>query len=259
MEAPEGPGRGRAPPCAASSLLAPAARARGLSPARALSLRPPPSSGPLHAPQGGGAAKLRPEPLGLAPCPRGSGAERTQSQAQLSACCQSRLRSRPGAVASVRTKAARTRAGAGAPSEELGRHAEPPPRLKPECPEAPAKQAQAKETQAAKARAVGSAAAEEQEEAKAERGPRRSGGGGRRGHGGGYRQLAYPAKETSPRAREIQCLQVCQQPQQRQDQLRQKQVKRLFPGQTLWFQEEAQKETRSERGFCLYLFPCNLQ
>lgn len=114
---------------------------------------------------------------------------------------------------------------------------------------------QAKETQEAKARAGGSAAAEEKEEAKAERGPQRSGGGGRRGHGGGYRQLAHPAKETSPWAREIQCLQVCQQPQQRQDQLRQKQVKCLFPGQTLWLQEEAQKETRSEGAFAFLFSP----
>ena len=47
---------------------------------------------------------------------------------------------------------------------------------------------------------------------------------------------------------------MCQQPQQRQDQLRQKQVKRLFPGQTLRLQEEAQKETRLEGGSWLALF-----
>lgn len=47
---------------------------------------------------------------------------------------------------------------------------------------------------------------------------------------------------------------MCQQPQQRQDQLRQKQVKRLFPGQTLRLQEEAQKETRLEGGSWLAFF-----
>lgn len=56
------------------SPLPAAARAPGLSlPPAAPSLRPASSSGPSAAP-GGGARKLRPEPLGLAQCPQGAGA-----------------------------------------------------------------------------------------------------------------------------------------------------------------------------------------
>lgn len=164
---------------------------------------------------------------------------------------QSRRDPDPGLWRRLGPRQPAARAGAGPPPEEPGRHAEPPPRLTAERGEARASAGQGDEGGRG-ARPSGRAAEEREAEAKAkakakpERGRQRSGGGGRRGHGGGYRQLADPSEETSPRAREIQRLQVCQQPQQRQDQLRQKQVKRLFPGQTLRLQEEAQEETRLE-------------
>lgn len=135
------------PPRARRPRPRPLSRPRALPPPASL-LRPPPRY------TGRGCRETPTRAAWTCTVSWGSGAERTQSQAQLSASCQSRLPTRPGAVASVRTKATRTRAEARAPSEELRRHAEPPPRLKPECPEAPAKQEQAKETQAAKARAA---------------------------------------------------------------------------------------------------------
>lgn len=169
----EGPGPGRAPPCAASSLLAPAARARGLSPARALSLRPPPSSGPLRAAQGGG---CRETPTRAAwTCTVSSGLRGRAHAVTSAALCLL-----PACLACDPGPGLWRRFGPRLPEpawepdhrqRSSDGNAEPPPRLKPECPEARAKQAQAKETQAAKARARGSAAAEEQEEAKAERGP----------------------------------------------------------------------------------------
>lgn len=100
------------------------ARARARSPARCL--LPPPSGRPgsrpvsrprslpppasllWPPPRGTGRGVPRnsdPEPLGLAQCPRGVGADRTQSRSAASAC-QSRPRSRPGAVASTPTQAA---------------------------------------------------------------------------------------------------------------------------------------------------------
>lgn len=69
--------------------LPPAALAPGLSPACALAARlSPPAPSARH--WAGGATKLRPEPLGRAQCPRGTGAELTQSRSSASAR-QSRL------------------------------------------------------------------------------------------------------------------------------------------------------------------------